>query len=86
MIVTIVLCFISKMHTQSSKSSFTAISNSFAEDFSYLEWIEVAGINGGQVEPCDDCSSYQISTPVPFHFGGSIFSSIYVCNCSSVFL
>ena len=47
---------------------------------SYLEWVEDTGLNGGELEPCDDCSSDEISLASPFPFGNYYHNSIYVSN------
>ena len=44
-----------------------------------LEWIERAGVvNGGQLRPCDDCTSEEIILPSPFPHGNHSNSSVYV--------
>ena len=45
---------------------------------SYLPWLDHTGVNAGEVEACDDCSSEEISLPVNVPFGNYYHTSVYV--------
>ena len=49
-----------------------------SDQASYLEWLTHTGVNAGQVEACDDCSSDEILLPVDVPFGNYYHNSIYV--------
>lgn len=52
--------------------------SSYIAQASYLQWVESTGINAGEVEPCDDCSSEGITLLSPFPFGNYYHDIIHV--------
>ena len=53
---------------------------------SYLEWLSHTGVNAGEVEACDDCSSEEIQLPVNVPFGNYYHNSVYVSEPYSLFI
>lgn len=51
---------------------------------SYLPWVNHTGVNAGEVEACDDCSSEEISLPVNVPFGNYYHTSVYVSGISHI--
>ena len=67
---------------ESRNSTVYSILLSIAQT-SYLPWLEHTGVNAGELEACDDCSSGEIQLPVDVPFGNYYHSSIYVSAQSS---